>query len=198
MADNKTFATDEIGGVDYPYVKLGLGANGTALDWVGTTERGGYVDPRASIVYKTATPTITAGAYSAGDALGGLLTFATANRSSGLAITILSAQILDLHKQSAATDLVLFDRTFTATADNDPFDVGDADLPNWRGAIEFVAGDYFAFNDSSAASWPQTTANSGFPILLNGTSLFGQLVTRGTPTYNTTSDITVGLTILQH
>ena len=141
------------------------------------------------------TPTITAGAYTALDAVGGLLTFANVARVSGGTVMIHSVAIADLAKQSAALTLVLFDRTFTATTDNDPFDPADADLANCVGVIPITPGDYQVFNDNAAA----TLRGVALVATLNGTSLFGQLMlpSGSAPTYASTSDLTVKIGTVQ-
>ncbi len=154
----------------------------------------------------TVTPVVTAGAYSANDALGGLLVFKDALLP-GLVQTgvILTVTLLDAASQDAATDLVLFNQTFTATADNAAFAPSDADLLNCLGVISIAAGDYATFSGNSIA----TVRNAGFGAksvdtigAQTGTStgdgnLYGQLVTRATPTYAATSDISVTITVLQ-
>lgn len=136
-----------------------------------------------------ATPTITAGAYSSGDALGGLLTFENVVEADGDGFTIDGFVITDLGKQSANIDLVLFDDSFTATADNAAFDPSDTDLLKCLGVIP--SGAYSEFNDSGV----MRRSGIGFNGVLVGTSLYGQLVVRGTPTYTSTTDLTVRLYI---
>ena len=139
------------------------------------------------------TPTVTVGAYSAKDAVGGLLTFADAARVSGGAITIQAVVVSDLAAQSAGLVLALYDRTFTNTADNAAFDPSDADALNCIGYVAILASDYVAFADNAIA----TVRNIGLPAVLNGTSLFGQLMCTGTPTYAGTSDMQVTVGIFQ-
>lgn len=145
------------------------------------------------------TPTITAGIYSAGDALGGLLTFSSSLYFRHETGVILTATLIDKAKQDSATDLVLFNQTFSATSDNDAFDPSDADLLNCLGVINIGASDYADFNDSSIA----TVRNIGLIVGTEGQTLstdqtlYGQLVTRGTPTYTTTSDVVISIGTLQ-
>lgn len=141
------------------------------------------------------TPTITAGAYSALDAVGGLLTFANVARSSGGTVMIHTVTITDLADVKAALTLVLFDRTFTATSDNAAFDPSDADLLNIVGVVNIAASDYADFNDNAAA----VRGNLGIVATLNGTSLFGQLMlpAGSAPTYASTSDLTVKVAAVQ-
>lgn len=146
-------------------------------------------------VTATQTPTITAGAYTALDAVGGLLTFTEMARQSGGTVLIHTITITDLADVKAALTLVLFDRTFTATSDNAAFDVADADLPNIVGIVPFAASDYADFNDNAAA----VRGNLGIVATLNGTSLFGQLFlpAGSAPTYASTSDLTVKVAAVQ-
>lgn len=139
------------------------------------------------------TPTVTAaGAYTAKDAVGGLLTFANAadvNYGSG---TIKAVVLIDNDSESAAMQLHLFDRTFTASTDNAIFSPSDADLLNYIGSI--LVTTYTALEDNATAT-VQTDLH--FNLVSGGTSLFGQLATTGTPTYTATSDITVKLVVMQ-
>lgn len=204
MADNLTYAADDISSVFYPRVKATLGPDGTATaDWAGRSlgaSVGGaaYVDVTQKVVRLSQTPTISAAsAYTAGDAVGGLLTFSNAARSSGFPIRVADVTVIDKDSENAALELVLFDRTFTASTDNAVFAPSDADLANCIGVIEIATTDYHTFSTNSAARWPETTANPGLTAVLNGTDLFGQLVTRGTPTYTATSDLIVIVTCVQ-
>lgn len=157
--------------------------------------------PETKTVIIKVDPTVTAGAYSAGDALGGLLTFENALAYPKRTGVILSAVLLDEASQDDETELVLFDRTFTATTDNAAFDPTDADLLNCLGVISFGAGNYYNFTDNSIA----TVRNVGLGIrnltedkeTTDDSAIYGQLVTRGTPTYVAITDIQVILTILQ-
>ena len=139
------------------------------------------------------TPTVTAaGIYAAGDAVGGLLTFANAARVSGGGGVIKNMIIIDDDKETGALELWLFNQTFSATADNAPFTVSDADLENCIGVISTVNGDWFAAADNQVAD---VEASKRYD--LTGTSMFGQLVTRGTQTYTTTTDLTVKIALLR-
>lgn len=148
---------------------------------------------RPSVVPIQQTPAISNGAiYAAKDAIGALLTFANAARVSGGSITVQSVQIADKGQQMAAVDLVLFDRTFTAPTDNAIFAPTDAEVLTCRGVISFYASDYADFSTNSVAN-----KIVGLDMVLNGTDLFGVLVARGTPTYTSTADIVVTVTVSQ-
>ena len=138
------------------------------------------------------TPTITAGAYTIGDAVGGLLTFTDATLGNEREGEIQTLVVVDRGQQEAAFDLVLFDRTFTATLDNAIFDPTDADLANVIGMISVLPEHYTRFFDNSMATirpvglYFTTGANA---------NIYGQLVVRGIPSYSSTGDLTVKLTI---
>lgn len=141
------------------------------------------------------TPTISTGIYASGDAIGGKLTFANAAASAGAGGRIVKVVIVDNDGEEAAIDLVLFDQDFTATADQAAFDPSDADLANCLGYIDILAADYASFVSNSVAA---RTDNSRLPFpfkLSTGTSLYGQMVVRGTPTYTADDDLTIKIEI---
>lgn len=140
------------------------------------------------------TPVISAAAiYASGDALGGLLTFANAARLAGGSGVITKVVVVDDDQELAPIDIVFFNQTFTATADNAPFDPTDADMQNCIGHINVAVTDYANFVDNSVA----TKRNVGFwfELAAGQTSLFAQMVVRATPTYTATDDLTVKITV---
>ena len=139
-----------------------------------------------------AVPAISTAIYASGDALGGLLVFDGAPRVPGGTGIIEGLLITDRASQQSAMDLVLFSSTFAVTADNAAFDPNDADLDVCIGVIPVTAANYWGFNDNSVANvYPISLP---FPTLVDD-KIRGQLVVRGTPTYATTSDIRVRLSI---
>jgi hypothetical protein len=143
----------------------------------------------------SAVPVLVGAAYSAGDAVGGKLTFSEAVAKGQFSGVIDSLVLIDLAKQAIETDLYLFDRDFTATNDNAAFDPTDADLANCIGVITLVAGDYKACSDNHVAC--KSNVNLPFALAADGSTLYGQLVTRGTPTYVAAGDLTVKLGVQQ-
>lgn len=160
--------------------------NSTGVDIVPTVLGG-------AMLTISQTPTVsTTPAYTAGDAVGGLLTFASAARGVGRGGLVKKVVISDNGKQSVALDLVLYDTTITAPTDNAAFDPTDAENLTCVGHISIGAANYASLNDNSVA-----TVESDLAYTCTGTSLFGALVTRGTPTYVATNDITVRITVLR-
>ena len=142
------------------------------------------------------TPTVsTSPAYTIGDALGGLLTFANAARVSGGSGIV--AAVTVMCKTPAlvpAVDLYVFNQTFTATSDNAAFAPSDGDMANCIGVIPIAA---WAQETASSVNSIATRFGLGFPFLLTGTSLFGQMVTRTAFTASGTSDFVIGLQVWQ-
>lgn len=142
----------------------------------------------------TQTPTVTAGAYSANDNVGGLLTFASAAQVSGGGGVIKQVEIIDDAGQDAELELWLFDTTFTAGNDNAAWTPTEAQLHTEVTVIS---------TEDSAQGWLAAGTPSVCSIEVarrydcTGTSLFGRLVTRGTPTYVATDDVTVRIMLLQ-
>lgn len=202
MADNTptnagsggdTIRTKDRSTVKTPVVMLDLGSSGTESLVDGTAAVPAALMPvGGKIVRVTQTPTVSTSAYAAKDCMGGLLTFANAARASGGAITIEGGVVIDLAATMPSLDLLLFDRTFTAGTDNAALDVSDSDILNLIGVIPFTTWSDFADNSAS------TRVGLGMSAKLDGTSLFGQLVTRSVVTLVGTSDITVALNIRQH
>jgi len=141
----------------------------------------------------TQKPTITAGAYAANDAVGGLLTFALAGRQVSEGGSILTdVLIVDDAGQDAELELWLFNQTFTAMVDNAAWAPAEADLENCIAVVSTVGSTWRAAGTPSVINIECTRR-----IDLAGTSLFGQLVTRGTPTYAATDDLTIKIKLLQ-
>lgn len=132
------------------------------------------------------TPTITAGAYSANDAVGGKLTFANAAQASGGGGILTNVLIVDDAGQDAELELWLFDQDFTAMTDNAAWAPSEADLENLVAIVSTNDGTWRAAGTPSAIDIDAIRRYD-----CNATSLYGQLVTRGTPTYTATDDVTV-------
>ena len=136
------------------------------------------------------TPAVTAGAYSANDTVGGLLTFAFA-ANSGKGGVIKDVIIIDDAGQDSVMELWLFSETFTAIADNAAWDISQADSRKLVAIISTSNGAWYATGTESVAMIECSQRYD-----LAGTSLFGQLVTRGTPTFAATDDVTVIIGLL--
>jgi len=137
-------------------------------------------------------PTVTAGAYAENDCVGGLLTFANAARFTGGGGVIKNVIIVDDAGQDEELELWLFRNTFTSPGDNNPWAPTEAHLHDLVAIITTADGAWFAAGTPSAARIEASQQYS-----CDGTSLYGQLVTRGTPTFAATDDVTVTIGLLQ-
>lgn len=145
------------------------------------------------------TPVVSnAVAYTAKDAIGALMTFASAVNGVGGSGRITAVQIEDKDQQMAQgnMDLILFDRTIAAPTDNAIFAPSDAELANVIAVIPFAATT--DWTDLSTNCVAHKTLDIGFKLEASTTSIFGVLVARGTPTYASTSSIVVTITVQQN
>lgn len=195
MADNvaitpgsgATIAADDISSVLYQRVKISHGADGSATD-VSTASP---MPVRTAWTTLSAAPTVTAGPYSANDVVGGLLTFANAVRASGGHGKIHTIILTDLGVTANVLNLWLYDTAPAAIADNDAFDIPDAELPTLVGVVQIAAADYLVSTDNQAAM----KLNVGLVFNCAATTLYGYLECVGTPTYASTTDITLTLQV---
>ena len=136
------------------------------------------------------TPTVSnAVAYTANDQVGGVQTIASAVRT-GVGTAILeSITVIDKTVQSAALEIFFFNATPTMVgADNDAFDILDANVGGCLGYVAVAAADYKAIAASSSVATVRNIQLQLAPA--SGTSLFAVVKTTGTPTYDSTSALT--------
>jgi len=146
----------------------------------------------SKIVSIAVTPTVTVGAYSAKDVVGGLLTFANAaSVYKGYGII----RKVTIKNNAMVADLLwlnLFSQAPATIADNAAYDPTDAEMLTCVGSIPIVAADYILGTDNAIAT---KLVEFPFTLVAGGTSLFGYLSTVATPTYAAVTDVTVTLTI---
>jgi len=151
----------------------------------------------------TVAQTVTASsAYTAGNAVGGLITFSNAARASGAAGTpgtgglVQSVVVSSKTAQSSQMDLILFNANPSGSTctDKTAVDVVAADFDKIVGIAHVT--DWTALGSTRSAGQAQSLA---MPYaLVSATALYGCLVTRGTPTFGSTSDITVSLRAIRN
>ena len=142
------------------------------------------------------TPTVDTSAYASGDLIGDdKITLGDAVISRGYGGLIESVVITDLGKQSASIDVVFFtsDPSGTTFTDNAALDIADTDLVKIVGVA--AVADWYAFNDNSVGQ----VLNLALPFVLrDDENLYAALVSRGTPTYASTSDLTLRVGVLRN
>jgi|GEM_PF-2525047 len=140
------------------------------------------------------TPTVTAtAAYTAGNEVGGLMTFASIfdAQQSGI---LQSVRIRCKSVQTAGFKLYLFtaNPTNSTWTDKSTPAINAADIPAVVGPFNLVTADSGLGTETT-----YELDGIGAAILSSTTSLYGVLVTIGTPTFASTSDVTVELTVLK-
>lgn len=147
---------------------------------------------RRQIAVASVTPVVSASpAYTANDTIGGKMTFTGLLSTPQFASRLKKVLIQCKTAQTAACDLVLFssDPAGTTVTDNGPAAVAVADIPKIVANINIPTGAWAALGTPSVAE-----VDCDIPLPgNNGGSLFGILITRGTPTLGSTSDINVVL-----
>lgn len=174
------------------------GTTGDATFLASNAQGDLYVNRALTQAAVSASPTCDTSAYADGDLIGGKLSFSSAVRASGLSAIIGQALLVDQAKQQANIDLVLFnaDPSGTTFTDQAAFDVADADIDKICAVIRFgTYGDWVPFNDNAIA---QYTPPAGIPFkLATGTTLYGAIVSRGTPTFAASTDLKAILSLIQ-
>lgn len=140
------------------------------------------------------TPTVTAGAYTAGDVVGGLLTFPTVLASQPGSGELREVILYDNVKQQKAMTLFLFDSAPSVIADNAAFNLSAADLRRCFAVVPIAIHKVYStatrgFSLARALSVPVFTDTNG--------SIYAYLVCDVAPTYGATDDLTLGLSIIQ-
>lgn len=148
------------------------------------------------------TPTVTVGAYSAQDVIGGLLEiplFYGQLPSLGVlleALTVIDAAAV---MGAAAFHLVIFDsEPAAAIADNDALStLTDADALKIQSVVQVATGDFQLLGLTSQDVATKHALNLPLQGKSKDTSLFLYLVTEGTPTFAAVGDVTIKLGVIR-
>ena len=154
---------------------------------------------RGTVQKISATPVIDTNIYGAGDNVGGLLTFSNAIIKYSKSAKLESVVVTDKSNQAGVLDLVFFSSnpTNSTLTNNAAMDVADADLSKIIGNVRIAAANYTVFNTNDNAV---ATVQTALPLFSDEDSwdIYGALVlTSGTPTYTSVSDLVVNLFIRQ-
>lgn len=127
-------------------------------------------------------PTITAGAYSAGDVVGGLITVPC-----GYGCTIRAIRIADDDNEKAVLDLYIFNDEPTTIADNAAFATAMtiSDLKKHVKKVSFAAADYSTINSNA---WARQEGLN-IDMQTGKGNFYVYAVCTGTPTFTATSDL---------
>lgn len=141
----------------------------------------------------SASPTADTSAYVSGETVGGKLTFSNALRDTRGTGYIISAALVDQSAQAQDMELVIFNQNPSSTTftDQAALDIADADVSKIAAPILFGSSNRFAYADNGfkyagSLSLPvEATDSSGLP----SSTLYGVIVTRGTPTFAASTDL---------
>lgn len=149
-------------------------------------------------VQPTDTPAVTASAYTAGNVVGGVLSFSNAVRTQNAINSGRLQNVLVTSKSTQALvemDLYLFNANPTGSTFTDKAApaIAAADIPKLIAKVALMSVD--ANLGANYTSWQALGIGLVFQLGSGNTTLYAVLVTRGTPTFASTSDITVTLGI---
>lgn len=169
-----------------------LGKTGIDQTTPGTTNNVAASSIQGSIVV---TPTVTASsAYASGNTLGGLLTLTGAMRTSGGTALLQKVVISNKSNQMAPTDILIFNAnpSGTTVTDKTAVAVAVADFNKVIGVVHVT--------DCTNIGTPSVCQASGLALSLiaNGSAdLYAVAVTRGTPTFTATTDVSISFVFIK-
>ena len=146
--------------------------------------------------YRQVTLTVTAGAYASGQCVGGLKTL-TSNLLAPHSKTAEVRQIIivDKAEQDVDYDVLFFhsNPSTTTFTDNVELDMADADLTKLCGIVEVRT--HYAFADNGCVSSGPTSIPIRTEAGSGSATLYMAVVVRGSATFASTSDLSVGIVV---
>ena len=140
-----------------------------------------------------ASPTGSTSAYGAGDAIGSVLSFADASRSTYGEGILHSVIITDIGKQTTGMSLILSDFAIPSSdvVDNAAPAVVDSDANAILAIVTVASSDYITLGNNTVAH-----VSVDIPYYTDAShTLYGFLVATATPTLDTAADLTVTLIV---
>lgn len=146
-------------------------------------------------VYVSAAPTVDTNIYATGELVGGKLTFTPAVRPVTATGVIMGVIMMDQSVTASDFDIVLFSSNPSATTftDQAALDIADADLSKVIAVIPLVTANRYAFADNGV----KYAGSIMIPIKGTVNTIYGALVSRGTPTFAAATDVSIQLAISQ-
>ena len=154
---------------------------------------------RTPTAYVELTPVTSNGAiYASGDQIGSVMRITNAVQDSRGSSLIKSVVVIDKAKQKAALDILFFDdEPANSVADNAAADIADSEMADkCLGFISIAVADYADMSASSVAT--KTCEHLLKSAKERSKDLWCLIVSRGTPTYGSTSDLVVKLGFIQN
>lgn len=145
------------------------------------------------IVSLSVTPTITLNAYTAGDVVGGLITFAGAGGSGGGG-KLRSVMVVDDADQKEPYTLYFFDELPSTIANDAAFAPTVADLKKLVATVLVEASDYTTLN-SNAFALLGDHEDAAMDVAFVGLNLYMYAVAGDTPDYAAATDLTFTIVV---
>lgn len=181
-----TVAADNIGGAFWQRIKVGVGADGFATD----VSDANPVPVKGSVRVVKLAPTVTAGAYSAGDVVGGELTLSNALRATDGSGVLHSLLVYTEDGETPELYVLIFDSApGAALADNAAYAWTSGDWDKLLGVVRVQSFDYLTIGGDGVASL------TGLALPVKGAAgtadLYAYVVCVGTPTFSAATDLTL-------
>lgn len=181
--------------VTVPVLPLGQTSASGSVSVVPASDVGGISSVTVSPAITSIIP------YTAGNQVGGLMTFSSAVNSITYSGVIDSIVIKSKSVQTSGFNLYLFKTNPTSSTWTDKITpaINASDIPYLIGVYSFDATDDSGLGTITLYQSSSTFGNGNSPkaIVLTSSNLYGVLVATGTPTFNSTSDISVTVNILK-
>ena len=148
------------------------------------------------VVFQSTPVTSNGVAYATGEQIGAVNTITQAVADTRGTVQLESIVVIDKHKQKAAIDVFFFDQVPALTSvDNGAFTLPTAELLKCIGVVSIAAADY-----ADTAAQAVATVRR-IDLILQAVAkkrdLYYVLVSRGTPTYASTSGLVLKFGLLQ-
>lgn len=132
--------------------------------------------------------------YSSGDVLGSVNTVTGATNNSKGVVKLDSIIVLDKANQKSAIDLVFLDSSpdNSIGADNAAYALNDADLSKVVGRVSVAGADYVSSSTNNAEATLRDV-ELNLQSISGSDSLYLAVISRGTPTYGSASDLIIKL-----
>lgn len=168
-------------------------SNTSGLRAYDSSKDAGITLPMGKQTVVAAQPTVTAGAYATGNDVGGKITLAGAVNAVPASGLLQKVAVKFKSAQTAPFDVVIFDAdpTSTTITDKTAFSVAVADFQKVQGVVHVT--------DCTTLGTVSYCIASGLALPLKpstGTTLYAAIVTRGTPTFASTSDVSIAFAFI--
>lgn len=157
---------------------------------------GGLVRTSSKLILIT--PTVDTNIYASADVIGTVQTVTAAVLDNGGTCLLESLVVIDKSNSKSALDLVFFNEApgTTIGADNAAYALVDGDANKILGRISVAAADYVSSSTTNAEATIKSIGLLLAPIA-GSKNIFMAVVSRGTPTYGTSADLSIRLGLLQ-